>query len=168
MTSSRLGSRSARYSSILAFKMPGIFLSPGMRYVTNRAFRPASLRESRAPRYISDRQWRNVRNRDPLVLRSGFCQKIAEGLFKNRTGPRAQEKKIDVPVARVKNCLRHGAGPGRIHPVIERVEVDSRFLPVIRKMRLRARDKTANEIHVGIIIHVDADHADTLGLEFGR
>src|ERR1700689_3560885 len=105
---------------------------------------------------------------DLLVLRSSFCQKVAEGLLKNRTGPRAQEEKIDVPVASVKNGLRHCAGPCRIDPVIERVEVDSRFLTVIRKVWLRARDKTANEIHVGIIIHVDADHADALGLKFGR
>src|ERR1700722_19442433 len=85
---------------------------------------------------------------DPLVLRTSFCQKISEGLFEHRTGPRAQEKKVDVPIARVKNSLRHCAGPRRIHPVIERVKVDSRFLPVIRKTRLRSRDEAANEIHV--------------------
>src|ERR1700689_3010285 len=96
-----------------------------------------------------------------VVTGGGFCQQIAESLFENGPGPRAQEISADAPIARVKNCLRHGSFPCGIHSLIERVKIDSWFLAVIREVRLRARDEPANQIHVRIVVHVysDDDHA---------
>src|ERR1700677_3646594 len=97
-----------------------------------------------------------------VVTGGGFCQQIAESLFENGPGPRAQEISADAPIARVKNCLRHGSFPCGIHSLIECVEIDPWFLAVIREVRLRARDEPANQIHVRIVVHVYSDDAHAL------
>src|SRR5271155_6028781 len=62
--------------------------------------------------------------------------------------PRAQEKSQDLPVASVKNCLRHGAFPLRIHRVVKCVQVDPGLLPVIRELRLGGPDEMPHPVPV--------------------
>src|ERR1700678_4099618 len=97
-----------------------------------------------------------------VVTGGGFCQQIAESLLENGTRPRAQEISADAPIAVVKDRLRHGSFPCRIHSLIERVEIDPWFLAVVRKVWLRARDEPANQIHVRIVVHVYSDDAHAL------
>src|ERR1700683_4788714 len=100
-----------------------------------------------------------------VVTGGGFCQQIAESLLENGTRTRAQEISADAPIARVKNSLWHRTFPVRIYASVKRVEIDSWFLAVIRKVRLRARDKPANKIHVRIVVHVYSDDAHALCFE---
>src|SRR5271156_2100012 len=67
------------------------------------------------------------------------AERRAKRLLEYWLRPRAQEKSQDLPVASVKNCLRHGAFPLRIHRVVKCVQVDPGLLPVIRELRLGGR-----------------------------
>src|ERR1700756_2323972 len=68
----------------------------------------------------------------------------------------------DVSIASIENRFGHGAGPCRIHAAIEGVHIDSRFLAIIGKAGLIAREKAANEIHVRVVIEADAENREPL------
>jgi len=90
-----------------------------------------------------------------FASRSRSCSKTGRGRVPRKYPPMR-------PSRVVKNCLRHGSFPCRIHSLIERVEIDPWFLAVVRKVWLRARDEPANQIHVRIVVHVYSDDAHAL------
>ena len=71
-------------------------------------------------------------------------------------------------VAAVKNCLGHAAHPVRIHAVVELVHVNSRLLAIIGKARLILREEMADQIHVRVIVHADAEDGETVRRIFLR
>src|SRR3984957_15060045 len=98
-------------------------------------------------------------------LRRSRAQSRPKSLFKLRPGPAAQKESNDIPVLAVKHGLRHGSFPLRIYPVIKAIEVDSWFLPVVRKTRRHFRKEPANQIHIRFVVHMYSDHFDPLWFE---
>ena len=95
-------------------------------------------------------------------LRAGTGENLANPFLECGARLFADEVPDDTAIAAVENCFWHGAGPRGIDAMVERVDIDAGLLAITRKAGLIASEKSANEIHVRVIIEAHAEDRETL------
>ena len=100
--------------------------------------------------------------------RERICGQTLNLLLKFRARPRSKKLRVKFSIRLVENCRRNRAVPRRIDSMIESINVDSWFLPVIWKIGPIHRQKVTYNVQIRVRVETHSKKNHSLRLIFFR